>query len=261
MLRKLERAKAAKRENKAAARESAAALKGRPQNDAEENAEADEAELELEEELDLEPQAATGGFSFQPVDTGSGFSFSFPSSLGQPGGAKEAAKSGGVSEVATSKGKATPAEAPKDVSATKAQGAALPSCLPFTSVAEVDATLASVWDALLSAASAEHLLAAERAFDSLCDGLDEQRADQMTDAVAGAPSDAAQTLLMLREVLCWRAPVLAALAAGSPPEGEPAPESLRSAGEAAAKVVHQLLTISRSWGKLTSWSAGQKKGM
>ena len=157
--------------------------------------------------------------------------------------------------------------------------------LPFKSVDAVDAAFGGAWSALGQAAAREHAAAAESAFDTVLEALSDADADRMSDAVAAvaakasavavdgasaedatAAAEAVSTLVMLREVLRWRAagsPCAAATdgvgdeaASGVGGGAAAAKEVAEAAAEDAARVLHQLFTISRSWGTLNKWSGG-----
>jgi hypothetical protein len=72
-------------------------------------------------------------------------------------------------------------------------------------------------------------------------------------AGADAASDAELTILMLRELLRWRA------RCQGEAQGAEGSEVALEKAEAAARILHQLFTISRSWGSLSRWSAGVRK--
>ena len=165
-----------------------------------------------------------------------------------------------------------PTEISASVSTYDAKSHVIPELMK--DAATVDAAFAGAWGALLQVVSPAHVSGAEEAFDALSNALGESAADKMSDAVAATVAEAAATrsaqlkssaedgtndkheavttLAMLREALRWRANGSSRTGDGYM-EGQDAAEA---AAEAAARVLHQLLTISRSWGSLNRWVGG-----
>ena len=137
-----------------------------------------------------------------------------------------------------------------------------PSLIPFRDAASVDGAFASTWAALIDVTGSEQAAAAEASFDDLIAALPEAEADRITDALAealaaapggsgsDAPTEAATALVTLREVLRWRAT-----------HGATGEAAAVTAAEGAAKVLFQLLTMSRSWSALNRWVGGKRAGI
>lgn len=272
MLRKIEKLKQAKKDNKAAqaaARKDAAAA-ARGSVVAEEEEEAADGSLDPDADYDQEgsdaEQHADGhAFAFAPPPPAAGgpmgFHFGATPSPAARGGLLEDGLVGlsMEQEAVTTTGLPTGA-APLAAGTVDEAASVRPSeCLPFGSCAEVDATFESAWEVLQPVVNiADHRPKAENALDHVLDavgGTCEAEADAMSDRVAAAAAggEAAATLAMLQEVLCWR---VRARHAAAIDEGA---EAALVAAEAAARVLHQLLTLSRSWGMLTQWKDGVKQ--
>lgn len=167
-----------------------------------------------------------------------------------------------------------PTEISASVSTSDTKSHVIPELMK--DAAAVDAAFAGAWGALLQVVSPAHVSGAEEAFDALSNALGESAADKMSDAVAATVAEAAAarsaqlkssaeddtndqheavtTLAMLREALRWRAN-------GSSRTGDgymETQDAAESAAEAAARVLHQLLTMSRSWGSLNRWVGGMR---
>ena len=254
LLRKIEKLKQAKKENKAA------------QASARRDAQAAQAAADNESgtDSDYDPEAdtsrlvggshaaggvdATAGFCFTSAIPGSTGGFSF--SLSPAGGAAIEDKLSGLG-IGETGGEAVP---PTGVVSPKPA-----SCLPLD---DVDAAFEAVWDAILPAVILpEHCEKAEAAFDTVCTAVPDAAADRMSDAVAesAAGGEAAVALATLREILRWRS----RFQNGDSQEESGDVEAVQAAlvaAESAARVLHQLLTMSRSWALLSKWSAGVRQG-
>jgi hypothetical protein len=263
--RKLEKAKEARRDAAKSAREarvmqqmaSASADVAIPDSDDDEDPD--------EEEQDGATSATAGGeaiaaglqsLSFSP-DAPLAFNFASPAApLGASPAASPAVEAVDVSSAAEASASEPPAAAKSYV---------MPELVK--SPASVDAAFDAAWPALIQVVTPGHASSAEEAFDAVCEAVSDAASDKMTDGVAAAvakvaaagegssesASDdtAATALAMLREVLRWRAAVACAAEAGPPEQA-----AAEAAAESAARVLHQLFTMSRSWGTFNRWVGG-----
>lgn len=147
----------------------------------------------------------------------------------------------------------------------------------LSSVAAVDAAFGAVWQLLLPLVTPAHAEKAEEAFDAIGAALKESEADRMSDAAAAATdqfvreveaaeeshTQAIGALVMLREALRWRASIVASTASGVGQGGEgtlaPAEAAALAAAEAAARLVHQLVTMAKAWAVFNTrrWQDGK----
>lgn len=293
-MRKIEKLKQAKKDNKAAQ----ASARQMDENAADGSDPGPDPDYDPEEDLavqDLAEQMGAGtGFTFSAPGmsapgssapgVGGGFHFSIPmaavptsmvpaASAGGAGGfffsaptaaVPKAARGSAIEDrlAALGVGETTPplSASVSPVGALAAAPEKAPSCLPFESAVDVDAAFDVAWSALLPVVILpSHLEKAEEAFDVLCAAVSEAASDLMSDTIAESAVDgeAVLTLCTLREVLRWRARFLSSEDPGVRSE---AAVAALSAAEAAARVLHQLLSMSRSWGLLSKWSAGVRKG-